>query len=82
MTQAKRHKANPQFATKGAAVRRAKAALGDAIDERLAIDLEEMEFALLAKVLGCKPTQVKGRLKGATLGELEEWKRLVLSAGC
>lgn len=51
--------------------------LGDAIDVRLALDVEAMELALLARVIGCAGADVDGRLERATLAELGEWTRAV-----
>jgi len=72
-------KGNPRQASRGAAVARAKAALGDAIDRRLQIDLEAMEFAMLAGVIGVPADEVPGRLNSATLDELELWTRAILA---
>jgi hypothetical protein len=68
-------KGDPQNASRGAAVRRAKAELGDAIDRLLNLQIEEMELSLLGKTIGVEPDDVRERLNDATLGELLEWKR-------
>jgi len=70
-------KGNPGQASRGAAVQRAKVALGDAIDRRLNLDVEAMELALLAGVLGVTAGAVRARLAGATLAELQDWTRLI-----
>ena len=68
---------DPNRASRGAAVRRAKQALGDAIDRRLGYDFEQAELALLASVIGAPMAEVRNRLKVATLAELEAWIALV-----
>lgn len=70
-------KGNPRSASRGAAVARAKAALGDAIDRRLNLDVEAMELAMLAAVTGIPNSEVRARLNTATLDELEAWTRLI-----
>ncbi len=78
---------NPMAATRGATHKRAKAALGDALDKRLGI-IEAAEFGLLASVIGVGVESVQARLDAATLGELQEWTEAVegktndLFAGC
>lgn len=66
-------KGNPLQASRGAAVRRAKKALGDAIDARLHLDRERMELDLLAAVTGLPRGEVRARLDVATLEELGRW---------
>lgn len=76
MTTAERQTArrgDPQNASRGAAVTRAKRELGDAIDALRNINIERMEFELLVEVIGCSLEEVEARLNTATLGELKEW---------
>lgn len=68
---------NPHQASRGAAVRRAKLALADAIDLKLSYDREAAELALLAKVMGCSVDSARARLTSATLEQLERWTRAV-----
>jgi len=68
-------------ATDGVAVQRAKAALGDAIDRRLDLDIETMELTMLARVIGVEPGSVRERLDAATLAELLEWTRRIEASG-
>ena len=68
-------------ATDGVAVQRAKAALGDAIDRRLDLDIETMELTMLARVIGVEPEKVRERLDAATLAELLEWTRRIEAGG-
>src|SRR5690606_36975966 len=83
--------ADPRAATRGAAVRRARAALGDALDEKLDRagywpgDAGKDEAARLAVLCRASRHHDAGeRLAGATLGELQRWhnavKRLPLAA--
>ena len=68
-------------ASDGIAVQRAKAALGDAIDWRLDLDIETMELTMLARVIGVDPGSVRERLEAATLAELLEWTRRIEAGG-
>lgn len=68
---------NPKEASRGAAVKRAKAALGDAIEVRLALDFDLIAFDLLGKVIGCERDEVKARLDIATLADLESWTKAI-----
>ena len=68
-------------ASDGIAVQRAKAALGDAIDWRLDLDIETMELTMLARVIGVEPEKVRERLDAATLAELLDWARRIGADG-
>lgn len=71
---------SPSQTTTGAAHARARVSLADALDERLAIDettLDNRRFALLARIVGCKYSEVRERYEKASLGELEEWREKV-----
>lgn len=68
---------DPLAATRGAAHRLAKKALGDAIDDRIELDVDRMELELLASVIGCGAGEVRARLDAATLGELLDWTKRV-----
>jgi molybdenum cofactor biosynthesis enzyme len=70
-------KGDPLQASRGAAVKRAKAALGDAIDLRLNLDVDRMELDLLAAVTGLPRGDVRERLAVATLEELEQWRAAI-----
>lgn len=72
---------NPTQASRGAAVKRAKAALGDAIDAKLNLDIEAMELRLLADTIGCDAAFVRGMLDAATLKQLEEWTKKIAASG-
>ncbi|QOV87622.1 hypothetical protein [Humisphaera borealis] len=52
-------KGDPQAASRGASVARARAELGDAIDRRLNLDIEAMELALLARAIGVSTSQMR-----------------------
>ncbi len=73
-------KGDPHNASRGAAVQRAKRALGDAIDRRLnreAVSVEQREMELLAEVIGCDVVEARARLLVATLGEVEWWTKQI-----
>jgi hypothetical protein len=74
-------KGNPLSASRGAAVRRAKRALGEAIDARLDLDVERMELALLASLIGTAMESVRARLDAATLGEVLAWTEALEGGG-
>lgn len=70
-------KGNPLQASRGAAVKRAKLALVEAIDLRLNLDWDRMELDLLAAVTGIGRGEVRARLAVATLEELERWRAAI-----
>lgn len=73
---------DPADASRGAAVARAKRALGDALDvklELLTVSQEELRMDLLAKAIGpaVSSAAARERLATATLEELGKWTKAV-----
>ncbi len=82
-------KGNPLDASRGAAVERAKAELGDALDAVLGLEIaaaddadamsptkvESAELHLLAGMLHVSTAQALALLERATLGELQAWTK-------
>ncbi len=71
---------NPRQASRGAAKRRALSAFGDAVTDALNPRFIAMEQALTCDVIGCTPAELPGRLRVATLAELEQWTAAVEGA--
>ena len=74
-------KGNPSQASRGAAVRRAKAKLGDTLDKVLEPKIDDLYYSALSVVIGCSASEVPSKLSVASLSELEAWTEAVSSIG-